>query len=95
MQELNYENGLRELKVASHLRDTLKWSNSFKNVKDSLVEMLLDFAEPEEIAKSKPSGEFLTWENLAKMKVHLESSNGNTENSSSCVWWLQEGFERY
>jgi cytochrome P450 len=27
-----------------------------------------DFAEQEEIAKTKPSGEFLTWEDLAKMK---------------------------
>jgi cytochrome P450 len=39
-----------------------------KNFKDSFVRMLLDFAEQEEIAKSKPSGEFLTWEDLAKMK---------------------------
>ena len=39
-----------------------------KDVKDSLVGMLVDFAEHEEIAKSKPSGEFLTWEDLAKMK---------------------------
>ena len=28
-------------------------------------------------------------------EVHLESSNGNIENSSSCIWWFQEGSERY
>lgn len=39
------------------------WSSSAK-----MLRLLLDFAEQEKIAKSKPSGEFLNWEDLAKMK---------------------------
>ena len=33
-----------------------------------MLRLPLDFAEQEEIGKSKPSGEILNWEDLAKMK---------------------------
>ncbi|KAK9938486.1 hypothetical protein M0R45_015219 [Rubus argutus] len=43
-----------------------------------------------EIARSKLSREFLTWEDLGKMKYTWSVAQEILRMTSSCLWWLQE-----